>query len=138
VIAGLWVPGPLPGLNDLIDAAKGSGGRGAAYARLKREWTEAVWARAKEQLVPAFPARVVLEFTWHERDRRRDPDNVAAGGRKLVLDGLVLAGVLRGDGWRYVQSWTDRFDVRPERPGVAVQIHRYDGAALMGMSDGAR
>lgn len=136
--ASLWIPGPLPGLNALLAAAKGSGGRGAAYARLKREWTETVWARAKEQLVPAFPARVVLEFTWHERDRRRDPDNVAAGGRKLVLDGLVLAGVLRGDGWRYVQSWTDRFDVRPDRPGVAVQIHRYDGAALMGASDGAR
>lgn len=129
-LAGLWVPGPLPGLNEMIAAAKGSGGRGAGYARLKRDWTEAVWAEAKRQKVPAFPHRVVLQFTWHERDRRRDPDNVAAGGRKLVLDGLVMAGVLRGDGWRFVQSWSDRFDVRPERPGVAVQISRYDGAVL--------
>lgn len=131
-LAGLWIPGPLPGLNDLIAAAKGSGGRGAAYARLKREWTEAVWAHAKSQRVPAFPRRVVLEFRWFERDRRRDPDNVAAGGRKLVLDGLVMAGVLQGDGWRWIQRWTDSFDVRPDRPGVAVQIHRYDGAVLMG------
>jgi hypothetical protein len=118
----------LPGLNEMIAAAKGSGGRGAGYARLKRDWTEAVWAEAKRQRVPAFPRRVVLEFTWHEQDRRRDPDNVAAGGRKLVLDGLVLAGVLKGDGWRYIQAWTDRFDVRPERAGVAVQLHHYDGA----------
>lgn len=112
----------------MIAAAKGSGGRGAGYARLKRDWTEAVWAEAKRQRVPAFPRRVILEFTWHEQDRRRDPDNVAAGGRKLVLDGLVLAGVLKGDGWRYIQAWTDRFDVRPEQAGVAVQLHHYDGA----------
>jgi hypothetical protein len=130
-LAGLWIPGPLPGLNELIDAAKGSGGRGAGYARLKREWTEAVWAYAKQARLPAFPRRVVLEFTWHERDRRRDPDNVAAGGRKLVLDGLVVAGVLKGDGWRYVQSWTDRFYVNPDRPGVGVQIHHFGGAVLM-------
>lgn len=123
--AGLWVPGPLPGMNELIAAAKGSGGRGAGYARLKKQWTEAVWAEAKRARLPSFTGRVVLTFTWHEADRRRDPDNVAAGGRKLVLDGLVLAGVLGGDGWRYVQSWTDRFDVRPERPGVAVELHRY-------------
>ena len=123
--AGLWVPGPLPGMNELIAAAKGSGGRGAAYARLKRQWTEAVWALAKQARLPRLTGRVVLEFDWHEVDRRRDPDNVAAGGRKLVLDGLVMAGVLGGDGWRYVQGWTDRFAVRAERPGVGVQLHRY-------------
>ena len=129
--AGLWVPGPLPGLNEIIDAAKGSGGRGAGYARLKRDWTEAVWAYAKNQRLPAFPGRVVIEFRWFEKERRRDPDNVAAGGRKLVLDGLVKAGVLKGDGWKFVQSWTDRFDVAPDRPGVAVTIRHYAGADLM-------
>jgi hypothetical protein len=130
-LATLWVPGPLPGLNELIDAAKGSGGRGAGYARLKRQWTQIVWAHAKLARLPAFPGRVILDFGWYERDRRRDPDNVAAGGRKLILDGLVAAGVLEGDGWRFVQSWTDRFYVQPDRHGVGVTIHRYDGAAQM-------
>ncbi len=129
-LAGLWVPGPLPGMNELIAAAKGSGGRGAAYSRLKQQWTDAVVGLAQSQKVPAFPGRVVIEWTWHERDRRRDPDNVAAGGRKLVLDGLVKAGVLKGDGWRYIQSWTDRFHVEELRPGVELSIHRYDGAVL--------
>ena len=128
--ADLWIPGPLPGLNEMIDAAKGSGGRGAGYARLKRDWTEAVWAHAKSARLPSFPGRVVLRFRWFERDRRRDPDNVAAA-KKLVMDGLVKAGVLKGDGWKFVQSWTDSFDVVPERPGVAVTIHHYGGAVLM-------
>jgi len=131
-VAGLWVPGPLPGLNELIAAAKGARGRGILYAALKRTWTDTVWAQAKSQRVHPFPGRVVIEFRWFERDRRRDPDNVAAGGRKLVLDGLVKAGVLKGDGWRFVQSWTDRFDVAADRPGVAVTLHEYVGAVLMG------
>lgn len=134
--AQLWIPGKLPGLNDLIAAAKGTGGRGIMYAKLKREWTSVVWAEAKRQRLPAFPGRVVMAFRWLEEDKRRDPDNVAAGGRKLINDGLVLAGVLKGDGWRFMQSWTDRFAVASSvpgagGPGVEVTIHDYPGAVGM-------
>lgn len=123
--ATLWVPGPLPGMNELIAAAKGSGGRGAGYARLKRQWTETVWALAKASRIDKpgpFERRVFISWEWVERDKRRDPDNVAAGGRKLVLDGLVAAGVLAGDGWRHIDAWRDRWTVNPERPGVGVTI----------------
>ena len=129
--ATLWVPGPLPGMNDLIAAAKGAGGTGRGYAKLKKQWTQDVWAWAKEARLPSFPRRVILSFHWFERERRRDPDNVAAGGRKLILDGLVAAGVLRGDGWRYIQSWSDRFDVRLDRCGAAVTLIHYAGSVQM-------
>lgn len=118
----IWIPGPLPGMNELIAAAKGTGGRGIGYSRMKREWKDVVQAIAQATKMPCFPGRVVMVWRWTERDRRRDPDNVAAGGRKLILDGLVAAGVLKGDGWRFVQSWTDRFDVDPARPGVHITI----------------
>lgn len=125
--ASLWVPGPLPSLNELIAAAKGSGGRGRAYARIKRQWTQDIWAWAKAARLPAFRGGVTLSFHWFERNRRRDPDNVAAGGRKLILDGLVAAGVLPGDGGRTVLHWTDRFDLAGAGgqnlgPGVGVTI----------------
>jgi hypothetical protein len=107
-------------MNDLISAAKGAGGRGRHYARLKRDWTNAVQCCAQAAKLPAFLERVTLAFTWWERDRRRDPDNVAAGGRKMILDGLVAAGVLLGDGWRVVAGWTDAFDLG--EPGVRVTI----------------
>jgi hypothetical protein len=116
----LWVPGPLPGLNELIAAAKGHGGRGYAYAKLKRSWTDTVILLARSaRLKPV--ERVKLHFLWCERNRKRDPDNVAAGGRKLVLDGLVAAGVLPGDGWANIVSWSDSFAVG-EKPGVSVLI----------------
>ncbi len=122
--AGLWVPGPLPSMNDLIAAAKGSGGRGIAYATLKRQWTGAIAGLATRAKLPGFPGAATLEFLWSEKRRNRDPDNIAAGGRKLILDGLVTAKVLKGDGWRFVWSWTDKFVVTdgPWKPGVSVII----------------
>lgn len=141
-IATLWVPGPLPGMNELIAAAKGAGGRGAGYSRLKRQWLDVVFCLAKAAKLPAFPGRVVITWEWLEKDKRRDPDNIAAGGRKLILDGLVAAGVLKGDGWKYVQSWTDRFNVcgaaggYRNEPGVGVTIHHFGGADLMSQPSG--
>lgn len=116
----LWIPGRLPGLNEVIAAAKGAGGRGHAYARMKRDLGELVWATAKAaRLRPITRAR--LHFLWVEKDRRRDPDNVSSAGRKFVLDGLVKAGVLPGDGWAAIESWSDTFTVDAKH-GVAVTI----------------
>lgn len=116
----LFVPGPLPGLNELVAAAKSGRGKGNAYSRLKRAWTDAVILHARAaRLQPVHRARLI--FRWQEAHRRRDPDNVAAGGRKLVLDGLVKAGVLPGDGWEHVAGWEDEFTVAA-RPGVLVTI----------------
>src|SRR3954468_6926208 len=99
--ATLWIPGPLPGMNDVIDAAKGSGGRGKDYSVMKRTWSEIVWAvalRARIQRPGPFAGPVHVRFLWVERDQRRDKDNIAAA-KKFVLDGLVTALVLRSDGW---------------------------------------
>jgi len=123
-----FVPGPLPGLNELIAAAKGSGGQGRAYSRLKRQWTETIWALAKRDRLKPFVGRATFRFEWIEKDKRRDPDNIAAGGRKLILDGLVKAGVLKGDGWRFVGIWTDSFKTTLGlyRPGCLVTLSRPD------------
>jgi hypothetical protein len=97
--ARFWVPGPLPGMNEIIDAAKGFGGRGVGYSKLKKEWTEKVCWHAKAAHVPKFE-RVRLEFLWIEPVRsngaERDPDNVEAG-QKFIWDGLKLAKVIPDD-----------------------------------------
>lgn len=106
----LWIPGRLPGLNEVIAAAKGSGGRGNAYATMKRQHGELVWALAKAAKLRPM-TRVRVAFRWVEKDRRRDPDNVSSAGRKFILDGLVQAGVLPGDGWAAIAGWSDTFEV---------------------------
>lgn len=114
----LWIPGPLPGLNELLAAAKGAGGRGAIYARTKRHWTNTIVLLARSARLRPM-ARVRLQFGWREPSKRRDPDNVAAGGRKLILDGLVEAQVLPGDGWAVIDGWVDAFETS-DAPGCLV------------------
>lgn len=118
----LWVPGPLPGLNELLAAAKSGRGRGNAYSRLKSQWTETIWALAKSAKLQPMTTPVRLGFLWVERDKRRDPDNVAGGGRKLVLDGLVKAGVIADDGADEIRSWVDTFAVDKRGAGVRVEL----------------
>jgi hypothetical protein len=60
--------------------------------------------------------RVRLRFEWHEPKpsrtaRLRDPDNISSGGRKIILDGLVQAGVIPDDGWDVVRGWEDHFEI---------------------------
>jgi len=92
-----WVPGPLPGMNEIVAAAKGCGGKGYGYSTLKKAWTEKVALHALAARIPKGKfTRVRLHFTWVERDGARDPDNVEAG-QKFVWDGLVQAKVLPND-----------------------------------------
>ena len=115
----LWIPGPLPGMNETIAAAKGFGGRGYGYSKIKHRWTEAVQLLAKAaQLKPVSSAR--FSFVWRERKRSRDPDNFTAA-RKFVLDGLVAAGVIPDDGWAEVLGFSDAWTVS-RQPGVLVTI----------------
>jgi len=114
-----WIPGPLPGLNEMIAAAKSGRGAGNAYSRQKRVWTETCGLLAKASKVP--PAtRVQISFEWIESNQRRDPDNIAAA-RKFVLDGLVQAGLLPNDGWGEIAGFSDSFRVGAQ-PGVRVTV----------------
>ena len=121
----LHIPGQMPCLNDIIAAAKGSGGKGYGYAKMKKQWTETVWALAKQARLPRMK-RVRFAFHWHELDRRRNKDNIAAGGRKFICDGLVMAGVLDNDGWAQIaDDWRDTFTV-DKRPGVTVTMEEVE------------
>jgi len=115
-----FVRGPLPGLNELIAAAKGAGGRGAIYAKLKAKWTNDIALQIRAARVRPVD-RAYLRFIWHEKSQKRDPDNIAAGGRKLILDSLVVAKVLADDGWGNVAGWNDAWTVSAT-PGVEVSI----------------
>jgi hypothetical protein len=66
--------------------------------------------------------RAKIGFTWYEKDRRRDPDNISGAGKKPILDGLVRAGVLPNDGWSVIEGLSDLFSVDRSYPRVEVTI----------------
>lgn len=114
------IPGELPDLNKIIDTAKT---HWSQYRKMKEANTELVaWcAKGQEQV-----SRADFIFTWYAKDRRTDPDNIAAGGCKMVLDGLVKAGVLAGDGWKQVRSIYHKFEVDGANPRVEIEIRRVE------------
>jgi hypothetical protein len=96
-----WVPGPLPGMNEIVKAAKGAGGKGYGYAKLKSMWTETVAMHALAASIPKGKlSRVRLSMRWIEKrgehGSERDPDNIEAG-QKFLWDGLVRAKILPND-----------------------------------------
>lgn len=115
-----FIRGPLPGLNEMIAAAKGAGGRGVVYSKLKAKWTNDIALQIRAARVRPVE-RAYLRFIWREKTQKRDPDNIAAGGRKLILDALVVAKVIGDDGWTQIAGWNDAW-VLDANPGVEVAI----------------
>ena len=123
----LWIPGPLPGMNEMLFARAAGRTTGRKrrdrYQRMKHQWTKTVAELARCESLPAMTARAWISFAWVEKDRRRDPDNVAAA-RKFVLDGLVKAGVLANDGQKQISGFLDTFHLAEDgrSPGVLVEL----------------
>ena len=64
---------------------------------------------------------VHLHFDWCRKDRKTDPDNIASA-KKIVIDGLIQAGILEGDGWAHVCGLSDAFHIDKGNPRVVVTI----------------
>lgn len=71
--------------------------------------------------IPAewYPVRVT--FKWFEKDRMRDPDNIAFA-KKYILDALQEMRIMQGDGWRHVSALADEFHLDPEKPRIEIII----------------
>jgi hypothetical protein len=119
----IWIPRRAPNMNDLIRAHGTPKSR--AYQRLKKSWAQTVELCSLKCPVKFNQCAVAFEIV--EPDARRDPDNLVSGTQKLVLDGLVKAGVLAGDGWKHITGLS--FSWRVGTPvGVRVVL-TYEGPA---------
>lgn len=116
----LTIPFTLPGLNDYIAAERKHRQKGA---EMKRQWQQAVKLALKRQLRGRrLREPVVMGYTWVEKDRRRDKDNLSSFGRKVIQDALVELGALRNDGWINIEGFTDKFQVDKNHPRIEIEI----------------
>lgn len=118
----LWIPGPLPGTNEMLAACRKRRGKGSAYSQLKAKWTADIATLARSAKLTAMIGTVRFEFFWLEPNRKRDPDNIHAAV-KFCMDGLVAAGVLADD----TQKTIGRIEHHPieidaKEPGVTVEM----------------
>jgi Holliday junction resolvase RusA-like endonuclease len=120
----LVIPGTLPNLNDYIGACRRNKFAGA---KMKNQAEHLISIYIKAQLKHVkFKNAVILHFTWIEPNKRRDLDNIAGMGHKIILDSLVNCGVLVDDGWRYVAGFTDNFEVDKKTPRIEVHFEEVE------------
>lgn len=116
----LTIPGRLPGLNEYTNACRTDPRAGA---RMKQEAQEAVMWQILTQIRRCkFSGPVFLLFTFYERDRRRDRDNVSSFARKVIQDALVKCGTIQDDGWDHVSGYMDQFQVDKDSPRIVVEF----------------
>lgn len=108
----------FPSLNEYIADIAKSRYRGGS---MKKDCTDLVyWACKEQKIKKCHPVEII--FTWYEPNKKRDKDNVSSFGRKVILDGLVKAGVLDGDGWKGYGDFSDRFEIDKKKPRVIVEL----------------
>lgn len=117
----------LPSLNDYQNVCRYN--RFAA-AKFKKGYEEAVqWAIIKAKnggtlrRITAYP--VELDIEWHEKDRRRDVDNIKSAA-KFILDGMTKVGLIENDSRKYVSQIHDTV-IDDKKTFVVVRIK--DGKA---------
>jgi hypothetical protein len=105
-----FIEGRLPGLNEIIAAAKSFGDKRRkwnAYAAMKAEHGKTIgWYIKAAKLRPV--QRASFHFTWYLPDSRRDPDNIAAA-KKFILDALVDQKIIPTDSQKAVIGFSDTF-----------------------------
>lgn len=119
------IPGRLDGLNEYVAENRKAPKRGASNKRKNEQVVmNALFASGLSKA--KFSKPVSITFTWIEPNRKRDKDNISSYGRKVILDALVKSDVLLGDGWKYVDGFTDRFKVDEKDPRIEVTVIETD------------
>ncbi|MBO7172146.1 MAG: hypothetical protein J6V52_04245 [Bacteroidaceae bacterium] len=118
----LVIKGTLPGLNEYIQAERTNK---YVAARIKDEYQGIIMTYIKKCLGSWKPRTPVwMHYTWYEKDRRRDKDNVSFA-RKFIQDALVKARTLPNDGWKEIEGFDDTFLVDAKNPRIEVEIVEY-------------
>ena len=116
----LTIKGRLPGLNEYTAANRTHPQKGA---EMKSQAQDTVmWHILTQIRRVKFEKPVFMLFTFYEKDKRRDRDNVSSFARKVIQDALVKSGTLKNDGWDQVTGYLDRFLVDKENPRIVVEF----------------
>lgn len=113
------IPGRLPGLNEIIASSRT---HWAAANKQKIDVMSTVIYAARAARIKPVKGFAGITITYYEPNKRRDADNVQAGGNKAILDALYKAGIIQGDGQRYIKLIQPPLEVDRENPRIEVEI----------------
>ena len=108
----------LPSLNDYTRACRSN-----AYVANEMKRTVETGISFFLRPLPRYEVPVVINFTWIEKDKRRDLDNVAFA-KKFILDAMVRRGIIPDDSQKWVKGFSDSFGKGTEA-GVIVEVEEW-------------
>lgn len=114
------IAGKMPSLNEYVEACRRNAHCGA---RLKCNVEAGIMPQLAK--LKKIEKPVHITFIWHEINKRRDKDNVAAA-KKFILDALQKAGKLINDNNDYIAGFTDKFDYTAYENAVTLIIEGAD------------
>jgi len=119
------ITGKMPGINEIVQAGKNPRARNAMKKRAENSAVAQMRAQGLRE-VTQFP--VVVTFDWRAKNRRRDPDNIAGAGQKILLDALQVAGILPNDGWSQIARIEHNFEISGAQDAVTITITEHSPA----------
>jgi len=90
----ITLPDKVPSWNKMY-----AGVHWAARKKEADDWHNLIFFKCKELKIPKYKSADITIISTSKRPL--DPDNICA---KLIIDGLVHAGVLPDDSYKYVES----------------------------------
>lgn len=116
-----WKEKTFPGLNDLLHEAER---HPMAYNRAKKQYETIAINAIRVGLGKWKPKGVVVPhyfFCEPKKGMKRDYDNIAAAGRKIINDALVKSGYLKDDSPTYLEYGDNTF-VYDDVPYIKVYL----------------
>ena len=108
----------LPTLNEYINAERTNK---YIAAKIKKKATETVCWIAKSLNIQKFDVCIDIDFIWYLNNNKIDHDNICFA-KKFVLDGLIMAGVIKDDNYKFVGNFTDSFILDKSLKNRACQV----------------
>ncbi len=116
------VEGRFSGMNEVIAANRVMRGGWSKGNAIKHEEQEIVCAYIRAAKIRKLNPPVYLKYTFYEKNKKRDKDNISGWFHKIFQDSLVLCGKLHDDGWDYIKGFSDDFEIDKKNPRVEVEI----------------
>jgi hypothetical protein len=91
------------------------------YSDMKKQWGSNIKLLCFKRRFE-FIERSCFTYLFVEPNRGRDKSNVIGGGVKLIEDGLIESGVIKGDGWAVVNDIRS-YVIEREFAGVLMVAH---------------
>ena len=127
----LVLNGTMPNLNDYLHgeriAIRKNGKFTTKGNAMKQEYQRKVVSAVRSQLRGIHINKPVkIYYTFYEKNRKRDLDNISAFAHKVIQDGLVKGGLLANDGWKNIVGFSDDFYVDKDNPRIEILIREVD------------